>query len=218
MHSILQKLFLWSAEWGYRKFIGSTRKTHEVQSRFLRQYLNDHKGTEFGQSLDFEQIKDIDDFRSRIPAMEFADHKPYFDRTFQGESNIIVPDQPVFFAMTGGTTGGKKVVPMTARSQRIRNRSRQASTAFFARAIKKRGIDIGPVLLMNTTAMTGHTEQGIAYGSSSSGDLSLNRRNYKIYNLFPFPYEAFGIEGSCCQALYLPSFCSETVRSENHKR
>lgn len=190
---ILQKLFFLFGSFARYQFVRCTRRTKEVQRKFLDGYIKDHKDTSFGRDMGLKRITSADDFRQLVPVMTFDDFRPYFERAFNGESNVITHEPVIFFSVTGGTTGGRKLVPSTRQSHRIRNRARRASTGFCAAALKKRGIRFGPIFFSNTSTMMGYTQTGIPYGKTSAGDLHLNRSSYRGSKLFPFPYQALEI-------------------------
>jgi hypothetical protein len=60
-------------------------------------------------------MKSVDDFRRRMPVMSFEDHQPYIARVLQGETTaLFAPGTHILmFAMTSGTTGEPKRLPIT---------------------------------------------------------------------------------------------------------
>ena len=60
-------------------------------------------------------MNSVEDFRRRMPMMTYEDHQPYIARVLQGETTaLFAPGTRVLmFAMTSGTTGEPKRLPIT---------------------------------------------------------------------------------------------------------
>ncbi|NJC24571.1 GH3 auxin-responsive promoter family protein [Neolewinella antarctica] len=85
--------------------------------------------TAFGQDHDFAGISTYDDFKRRIPIVDYEGFKPYADRIRDGEANVSWVGQPKYFAKTSGTTSGVKYIPLTRES--IPNHFGSARNALF---------------------------------------------------------------------------------------
>ncbi|NEQ87171.1 MAG: GH3 auxin-responsive promoter family protein, partial [Moorea sp. SIO2I5] len=112
----------------------------------------------------------------------------------RGESNILTPDPVIYLNMTSGTTGKKKLIPVTKRSRQILNQANQIAMGFAAEASRKMGSPIGKILLTSSVKIYGRTSNGIEYGPVSAGDLRLNDFLYR--HIFAHPYEALQPEDS----------------------
>ncbi len=193
---LLNRLFFEIARVARSNFVRQTRNTATVQNQFLLQFIYDHRNTVLGQELGLDQIKDADAFRSKIPVLPYNHYRPFIDRIWKGEQNVMNPDPVIFLTVSSATTGKRKLTPVTRRSHKIRNRARRASTGFFGSAIKQQNLKIGPILLTNTATIIERTDSGVPVGAASAIDLILNQRSYRGRNLFPYPYDAFLIENN----------------------
>jgi hypothetical protein len=56
----------------------------------------------------------IDEFREKVPLTTYDDYRDYIDRMIDnGEKNVINCDKAIYFAITSGTTGKNKHIPIT---------------------------------------------------------------------------------------------------------
>ena len=74
--------------------------------------------TSFGRDHFFNNIKTYDDFKDNVPIKDYEDIKHYIEKIFSGESNVLWPGKPIYFAKTSGTTSGLKYIPITKESMR----------------------------------------------------------------------------------------------------
>ncbi|KAI0212561.1 Jasmonoyl--L-amino acid synthetase JAR1 [Lamellibrachia satsuma] len=98
----------------YNKFITSSKRVHSVQEALLLRILQHNKDTVYGTEHDFSSVKTRRDFTETQPLMTYADLKPYFDRIQDGEQNVLTKDPVIFLALSSGTTGKNKVIPITS--------------------------------------------------------------------------------------------------------
>ncbi len=75
--------------------------------------------TQFGRDHGFNEISSMTDFAAKVPIRDYEALKPYVEQILAGESNILWPGKPIYFAKTSGTTSGAKYIPITQPS--IRN-------------------------------------------------------------------------------------------------
>jgi hypothetical protein len=62
--------------------------------------------TEFGLGHNFNQIQTYSDFKNNIPLRNYEDIEPYIKKIIEGNSNVLWPGFPVYFAKSSGTTSG----------------------------------------------------------------------------------------------------------------
>lgn len=100
-----------------KKHIARTKdfKTNAVKNQedLLLSLVKTAEKTLFGREHQFETIKTIDDFRSNVPIADYEDLKPYIEKVKKGQSKILWPDLPEYFAKTSGTTSGAKYIPIS---------------------------------------------------------------------------------------------------------
>lgn len=87
-----------------------------AQQEVFDQLIAGGRRTAFGKDHGFDDIKDYDGFRQRVPIRGYEELKPYVERIKEGESDILWPGRPKYFAKTSGTTSGAKYIPLTRAS------------------------------------------------------------------------------------------------------
>lgn len=175
-------------------FVRKTRRPAEVQERFLFSLLQAHRRTEFGQKHHLGEIKTIEQFREQIPILPYSSYEADLDRIAAGEQNILTADPVVYLTLTSGSTGKKKTIPTTRRSQNITRQATLTSIGFLSAALRSQGRQFGKILITNSTQQWGRTSAGIPYGPSSAGVLKMDKWLYEQF--FAQPYEALQVADS----------------------
>lgn len=168
-------------------FVQKTDKTDAVQEKFLRVLLETYQDTELGCQYGLKQIKTIDQFRDRIPILPYSSYEPLSDRIFQGESNVLTSDPVVYINLTSGSTGTKKLIPVTKRFQNSLRRANLTSIGFLVDALRARELKFGKLLLTNSAQLLGRSPGGIDYGPASVGVLRMGKLLYE--QIFAHPFE-----------------------------
>ena len=114
MINALVKLFLKDRLKDIETFSDKPIKT---QSNILHSLLHSAKDTQFGQKYGFESINNSKVYKERVPLHHYEDLKPYIERIFKGEDNVIWPSPIRWFAKSSGTTSDKsKFIPVSYES------------------------------------------------------------------------------------------------------
>lgn len=175
-------------------FVRKTQQALVVQEQFLRNLLQAHKDTELGRKYGLKDIKTIEQFRERVPILPYSSYEPYLERIAQGEQNILTAEPVVYLTLTSGSTGKKKMIPTTRRSQNAFRRATLTSIGFLIEALQSRGLQFGKLLVTNSTGVWGRTSGGIPYGPASAGAIKMDKLLYE--QLFANPYETLSIGDS----------------------
>lgn len=85
----------------------------EVQEKWRSELVSKAAGTQFGKDHFFKDIHSYADFREAVPMSDYEDLKPYVEKIKSGESDILWPGKPLYFAKTSGTTSGTKYIPIS---------------------------------------------------------------------------------------------------------
>ncbi len=72
----------------------------DFQQQIFEQMISAGKQTKFGKEHGFEQIKTYDDFKNRVPLNDYEDIKSYIEQIENGESDVLWPGKPIYFAKT----------------------------------------------------------------------------------------------------------------------
>ncbi|MBZ9627690.1 GH3 auxin-responsive promoter family protein [Psychroflexus sp. CAK57W] len=89
----------------------------EVQNELLLDLVYKAQNTEIGKTYGFNEIKNYETFKERVPVQTYEDFESTFERCRQGEANIIWPTPITMFAKSSGTTEAKsKFIPVSQES------------------------------------------------------------------------------------------------------
>ncbi|HTL90216.1 MAG TPA: GH3 auxin-responsive promoter family protein [Leptolyngbya sp.] len=155
-----------------------TRHTLATQEQFLRSLLKTHQNTEYGRDYGLNEISTIEQFQSQVPVLPYSHYEPYIDRIARGEKNVLTADPVVYFSLTSGSTGTKKMIPVTYRFQNSLRRSNLTSIGFLNDALRSKKYQFGKTLITNTALLLGQTAGGIDYGPAAAGVFRMSRLLY----------------------------------------
>ncbi|GAB3177325.1 GH3 auxin-responsive promoter family protein [Telluribacter humicola] len=85
----------------------------EVQDQWRQALVKKAANTRFGKDHFFRNIHSYEDYKQAVPIRDYEDLKPYVEHILAGESDVLWPDKPLYFAKTSGTTSGTKYIPIT---------------------------------------------------------------------------------------------------------
>ena len=85
----------------------------KTQEKVFQKLISKGSKTVFGKDHDFSNIHNYEDFKKRIKVQDYEGLRAYVDRVVAGESNVLWPGKPLYFAKTSGTTSGAKYIPIT---------------------------------------------------------------------------------------------------------
>ncbi len=174
-----------------RRFDAAAADVEGTQLRLLRSILERNAGTEYGRRHGFGAIRTFDDWRRATPIVTYRDLEPLVDRMAAGEHGVLTAEDPVMFAMTSGTEGKPKLIPVTPTCGGRTHRD-QMRTWFYRALVDHPHMLDGKSLSLVSPAEEGRTAAGIPYGSTSGAiyrDLPWYiRRGYVV------PYDVFTIE------------------------
>ncbi len=72
--------------------------------------------TQFGKEHRFDEINSPLTFSQNIPLSDYEMIRPYINKIKLGETDVLWPGLPKYFAKTSGTTSGAKYIPLTKES------------------------------------------------------------------------------------------------------
>ena len=89
------------------------RDVRSVQLRLLQRILRENAGSGFGGEHGFAETQSLEDFRARVPIRDYCRHLPWIERIRAGERHALTAEVPVAWEETGGSSGGRKLIPYT---------------------------------------------------------------------------------------------------------
>jgi hypothetical protein len=97
-----------------RELEASTQDVRGAQEQRLLGLLRRNDDTEVGRRYGFSSMRSIDDYRARVPLCTWDDVAPLVERMVAGEKNVLVAEDVFLYASTSGTTGRRKLIPITS--------------------------------------------------------------------------------------------------------
>lgn len=91
----------------------------EFSDKLLTKILRDNENTEYGAAHDFSKIHSVEDFKNKIPFTEYDDYAEGIERMMRGEKNILTVYPIVHYALTSGSVGNPKRIPVSAQTMEL---------------------------------------------------------------------------------------------------
>lgn len=88
-------------------------QAQQVQRQQLECILRQNSETEYGRRYGFSGISCLNDYQAQVPLSRYGDYHPYVERLLAGDTNLLTCSEPVYYAITSGSTGVPKYVPVT---------------------------------------------------------------------------------------------------------
>ena len=124
------------------------------QQRIFEKLIASARDTAFGKDHKFAEIKTHNDFKERVPVRDYEDLKGYVERILHGESDILWPGKPLYFAKTSGTTSGTKYIPISKESISYHiNGARNALLSYVHETGNSKFLDGGLIFLSGSPEM-----------------------------------------------------------------
>lgn len=183
-------------ERSYRAFLAARATPLRAQAARLRAVLAQAERSDIGRRSGFAALGRIADpaamiraFQDAVPVRTYAAMREELDAVYAGEWQRLCPSRPVFFAMTAGSTGQFKYVPVTPEFRReLRESSMVFSGAMQAcyPAVRHRKVQF-----LVGSAEGGRSPAGIPKGFASG----FNYKNFPwlVRRRFTVPYWVFTI-------------------------
>ena len=90
---------------------------HDTQDQQFKYLIHKARKTEYGKTFGFKDIKNIGEFQSQVPIVNYESLYPYIERTLEGEQNLLWSTPIKFFSKSSGTTNAKsKYIPISEES------------------------------------------------------------------------------------------------------
>jgi hypothetical protein len=162
--------------------VKASQDPQSAQNSVLRQIVRTGLLTRFGKERGFSDISAYDDFTRRVPVQDYESLRPYVEAQDAGERAALMPVMPFMYAVTSGTTGEPKYVPVSRRTLRQYKLGQQLFSLTLYQTCPQ--AFEGKAFAVASPAVEGCRASGIPYGSVS-GHLyasmpRLVRSNYVI--------------------------------------
>ncbi len=183
-------------DWHYRRFLAACRSPWQAQASRLRAILRQAADSAVGRDYGFAELARlrepsamVREYQRRVPIRSYHAMRADLDAVYAGEWRRLCPSQPIFFAMTAGSSGDFKYIPVTRESRREVGR---ASQVFYG-AMQARW----PALRqLKCQFLVGSAEGGYSPGGIPQGFASgFNYKNLPraLRHRFALPYWIFAL-------------------------
>lgn len=149
----------------WRPFIKQTHDPQVVQQNLLERILTIQADTTFGKKHRFSRLRGYHEFRLGVPIQRYEDLRPYVQAQEDTKGRELNHDQPVSYALTSGTTGKSKDIPILPQTIQMFRHYQLLSTYAQYQGIPK--IFQGKMLVLAGQEIEGYLESGTPYGSMS---------------------------------------------------
>lgn len=178
--------------WRHKRLWGDLREQSaapaETQAKVLAEILARNAETTFGRAHGFASIRGHAEFAKAVPVNDYEGLRPLIERQERTGEAVLTAEAPVLYAVTSGTTGEAKHIPVTptglsrqAKAQRLLATMVHAATGSLS----------GRILGVGGPAVEGFRPSGVPYGSASG--LILEGMPRAIRRRYVVPPVALGI-------------------------
>ena len=141
-----------------------------AQESTLSGLLEGYRKTRYGRERGAEGVSTIDGFQNSFPIVTYPELRPYIDMVMSGDFEALLPEPQVEWALTRGTTGVSKFIPLTETD--LAQRAALGGRGLLNYVYRTGRYDIlaGYDLNLNFPSLAGSMEVGgkeIVYGYSS---------------------------------------------------
>jgi hypothetical protein len=105
----------------WTRFCRALHKPAGTQRKILRSLLARNADSSFGRAHQFSRIRSYEEFRERIPVVDYGSVEPWVARIKRGEQAVLTREPVTRLLPTSGTMSGRKLIPFTAAFQRELN-------------------------------------------------------------------------------------------------
>ena len=95
------------------------RNASGVSTDLLMELIRDNKETEFGRSHGFSSIRTREDYKRSVPFSAYDDYADAVERMTRGEKDILTSYPVIFYALTTGSVGVSKKIPVSERAMKM---------------------------------------------------------------------------------------------------
>jgi acyl-CoA synthetase (AMP-forming)/AMP-acid ligase II len=135
-----------------------------VQHALLERILKIQAETTYGKNYQFSRLRGYHEFRFGVPIQTYEDLRPYLQEQEVSKGRTL-NEQPISYAMTSGTTGRPKMIPVLPRTLQMFRHYQLLSTYAQYQGIPK--IFQGKMLVLAGQEIEGYLETGTEFGSTS---------------------------------------------------
>lgn len=96
------------------QFTKACQNVKGTQEKVLLGLLGENKNTAYGKKYGFDKIGSPTEYREKVPLSDYGDYEGYIKRMLKGESGLLTEENPAYYAISSGSTGEPKYIPVSA--------------------------------------------------------------------------------------------------------
>lgn len=194
----------------YQRLYKARNNPEATQMKILRKILHANGNTTIGKAFNFSKINDYQMFKKIVPIQNADEYKDRLQDVYKGDHQQLMAEAPNFFAMTAGSTGDYKYIPI---NKTFKAELEHSVYAFYY-LIEKQCPEFAnqPIQFLVGSAEGGKSPTGIKQGFVSG----FNYRNLPAFirKKFTIPYWVFTLEDAADRYYAMARFladCPELV-------
>jgi hypothetical protein len=138
-----------------------------VNADTLLSLLQHNRDTDFGRRHGFASLRTVEDYQRALPVSTYEPFQPYMERIARGEQNVLTADRVEYLGITSGTTGQRKLLPVTRPLLQQVQRASMISSAVVAELVPATQHPARGMILMNAE-LRERSEGGLLTGALTS--------------------------------------------------
>jgi hypothetical protein len=155
----------------------SLKDPDESQKKLLRELTELYEKTNYGLERGADKVQTVEEFRKRFPTISYRELAPYLESVRRDDYRVILPEPPLTWVMTRGSTGRAKLLPATKTHLELILSC--GARAFINYALRKKDTEVltGKILNLNFPSVVATLDSGgqtVNYGYSSGTYARLN--------------------------------------------
>jgi hypothetical protein len=138
----------------------------ESQESILISIIKAQQSTEYGLKHHFRHIDSVESYRRNVPVNDYEDLRPWIEKQDKGGMHAISASTPVYYAVTSGTTGEPKYIPVPRKTMKVHQQVQNLGIYHLIKTIPE--VSRGRVLAIVSPAVEGCMDgSGLPFGSTS---------------------------------------------------
>lgn len=168
----------------------AARDPGTAQDNLLRDIIGKNADTRFGKEHGFDEIGSYAQFSQRVPVQTYDTLQPYFEAQDRTGETAITAERPLMYAVTSGTTGASKKIPVV--DETIRQNKKHQKLFTYIQYRDNPGTFSGDMLGIVSPAVEGFTQAGTPYGAVSG--VLYRDLPPVMKSKYVLPFEVFSVE------------------------
>lgn len=178
-----------------KEFDHNSKKMQHCNDDTMKSMLMKNKDTEFGKEHNFSKIlsskNPINEYKQNVPLSDYWDYEKAINKMAAGQKNILTAETPDYFALSSGTTGKNKLIPINKSATFQSFKCAMLIEGMAAKLIPGANSSNRGLNLMRMSDDIHKTPGGIPMGDASSG--GIKKMSWMLPLLYTTPERALTI-------------------------